>query len=191
MRWHGFVWAKHVWVLNKSSPRPSSFSSLAFGLVSFLCAEEPPLRHLYCATTVHGSLSLDNWLHYSNVKVVPWYFCPSRVASFSCCFSLHPITKAWTLDCISFAFILQFPTVEVVSPFRISWLELHGILCIVAKKEHHSYRVCLGRWIAGVLRCQWLMKCCKHCLLYAVEYWTSCSCWYWSLRCWLLLLKPR
>ena len=119
----GFVWAKRVQVLNKSSPRPSSFSSLAFGLVSILCAEKPPLHHLYCATTVHGSFSLDNLFHYTNVKVVPWYFCPSRVACFSCCFSLPPLLKLEPLTVSVFTFFLQFTTVEVVSPFRKSWLE--------------------------------------------------------------------
>ena len=89
----GFVWAKHVQVLNRCSPRPNSFSSLAFGLVSILCAEKPPLHYLYCAMTVHGPFSLDNLFHYTNVKVFPWYFCPSCIACFSCCFSLAPLLK--------------------------------------------------------------------------------------------------
>ena len=140
----GFVWAKHVQVLNKSSPRPNSFSSLAFGLVSFLCAKEPPLRHLYCATTVHGSFSLDNWLHYSNVKFVPWYFCPSRVASFSYFFSLHPITK--NLNPWLYQFRLHSSVPYCGDGFSlqniVAWM--HGILCMVAKKEHRSYRVFPG-----------------------------------------------
>ena len=131
----GFIWAKHVQVLNKSSPKPNSFSSLAFGLVSFLCAEKPPLPHLYCATTVHGSFSLDNLFHYTNVKVVPWYLCPSRVSCFSYYFSLPPLLKLEPLTVLVFAFFLRYTTMEVVSPFRMSWLEC-TVYCVRLQRKN-------------------------------------------------------
>ena len=123
----GFIWAMHLQVLNESSPRPNSLSSLAFGLLSILCEEDRPLCHSVTYIKLRLSMASPSWLAY---PIVPTWRL-SRGASALMCYScfylilrcLHCLhSNPWLYYPLPFS--LSLPN-ESGSSIRASWFELH------------------------------------------------------------------
>ena len=60
------------------------------------------------------------------------------------------IAKTWTLNCISFHLLSSVHYCGCGFSFQNVLAWMHGILCEVAKKEHHRYRVFPGHWDSWV-----------------------------------------
>ena len=142
----------YLQVLNETSPRPNSLSSLAFGLLSILYEENRPLRHSVTYIMSWLSMASPSWLAH---PIVPkWRLSrgASALMRYSCfylilrCFHcLH--SSPWLCQPLPFS-------------FRAPWFVLH--LWTVSYFDRIMLQL-LGlpvRQKPGVLCCQWLLSKC-------------------------------